>query len=412
MRRGRWSVKGVARRFLGTALFTLLSASLRAVEVQPVINADLLLGQYWYNGADSKVGGMASLSASPYLKFNDRWSLVPLYQGKYQGVAQVTDFTGGGTLFNDSQDHTISVKGIRQFGEAFKLKAIAGYGLEWLRETEDEDWTEGLYDNRRCSFGTEGEYAWSDRLSLRLAYDYYALRFPNYQSLESSQVDEGLGRELAEPDVLDNGNHRLMLAGQAPVFLDGWLDWMVSQTWRSFPDQHLVNASGNLSADTRSDQLLNLGLDGTWPVLMGERNRLFGSLGYGLAWLNSNQNSYDASKTTYRPNFYDHTTHVLQTRWTLLFGESDPPSLTASALISRQDYADRLIQDAEGTYGTDSTRVESMVFGLSGTYPIAKNFQLKARADFGWNDSNNTYTRVYQYHYNTQSYLLGFSYAY
>src|SRR4029077_8854269 len=164
-----------------------------AVDVKPVIDAQLLGGQNYFNGADSSFGGVASLSAAPYMQFNDRWSLVPLYAGNYRGTKQVTDLVGGGTLLQDSQDHTFSAKVIRSFSNGLKLKAVGGYGIELLRETKDEDWGKGLYDNRRLFGGTEAEWSWDKDRSVRLAYDNYSIRFPNYHSLESVVVSTGLG---------------------------------------------------------------------------------------------------------------------------------------------------------------------------------------------------------------------------
>src|SRR5262249_35968568 len=152
------------------------------------------------------LGSVAALSVAPYMQFNDKWSLVPLYVGHYQGTVQVSDLTGGGIPFRDSQDHTFSTKVIRSFDNGVKVKAVGGYGMELLRETQDESWGKGLYDNRRIFGGAESEWAWSKNDSVRLAYDYYQIHFPNYQSLESSQ-DNGLGREFNQPDVLNNFNH-------------------------------------------------------------------------------------------------------------------------------------------------------------------------------------------------------------
>src|SRR5258708_40126065 len=94
------------------ALLLLMTVPIHAVEVRPVVNAQLLGGQNFYNGAESSFGAVAALTASPYMKFNDQWSLVPLYSGSYQGTAQVQDLVGGGTLFQDSQNHVVSIKGI------------------------------------------------------------------------------------------------------------------------------------------------------------------------------------------------------------------------------------------------------------------------------------------------------------
>ena len=93
------------------ALLFLVTMPLQAVEVKPVVNAEVYGGQYFYNGAESALGLVSSLVASPYTKFNDKWSLVPLYSGNYQGTQQVQDLVGGGTLFQDSQEHNVSLKG-------------------------------------------------------------------------------------------------------------------------------------------------------------------------------------------------------------------------------------------------------------------------------------------------------------
>lgn len=414
MRVRRWALtlrplpRAAGEGILAIVLLTPLSHS---VEMKPIINGELLLGQYWYNGADSTLGGIASLTASPYLKFNDRWSVVPLYQGRYQGTKQVSDFTGGGTLFQDSQDHNLSVKGIRSFENGLKLKAITGYGIEWLRETRDEGWTKGLYDNKRLSAGTEAEWGWAENQFARLSYDYYRVHFPNYQSLES-QAGSDLGRELAQPDVLDNQNHRFSLGGQTVLPGHGLLAITFSQTLRSFSDQKVVAPTGSLTADSRNDSIQSASLEGTWPVWGGERGRLLASLGYGWTHLLSDQNSYDASRTLFLGNYYAYVQQSLFNRWVFVSPSERPWTLQMAWSLSRQKYSDRLTQDNLGSYGTDKTRVDNAAVSLGFGYPLAKQFQLKGQVSLGWSDSNNTFTRVYQYHYHTASYLLGFSYAY
>src|SRR6266513_1896764 len=126
------------------AALLFMSLRVEAVEVKPVVNAELLGGQYYYNGSGSSFGGFSSLVASPFMKFNEKWSLVPLYSGSYQGTKQVQDLVGGGTLFQDSQSHNLSLKGIRAFDNGLRLKAVTGYGFELLRETKDEGWGQGL----------------------------------------------------------------------------------------------------------------------------------------------------------------------------------------------------------------------------------------------------------------------------
>jgi len=388
-----------------------MSWPVMAVEVKPVVNAQLLGGQNFFNGSESSFGADASLLASPYTKFNDRWSLVPLYSGTYQGTQQVQDLVGGGTLFQDSQNHDVSLKGIRSFDNGLKLKAVTGYGAELLRETKDENWGQGLYDNRRLSFGTEAEWTWAKEQYVRLAYDDYTIRFPNYQSLSSQAAADGQGRELDAPNVLDSHNHMVTLGGQIALPGEGLLETSFSNTWTSYGDQHVVDLTGTLTPETRTDRTEMLTLQGTWPVYAASDCKLLGSLGYVRTHLFSSQNHYDAEQTFFNPDYYAYLTHTLQTQWTLLAGEA-PWTVQFTGAVSRQHYSDRLVQDADGVYGTAITNVDYATVGLSVSYPIAKGFSVKATSMIGWNDSNNTDDLLYQYHYNTQTYLFGFSYAY
>jgi hypothetical protein len=389
----------------------LLPFTVKAMEVKPVINAQVLGGQYYYNGSENSLGTIASVVASPYLKFNNRWSLVPLYSGSYQGTKQVQDLVGGGTLFHDSQNHVVSVKGIRSFDNGLKVKAVTAYGVELLRETKDEDWTKGLYDNRRVSGGTELEWFWANEQFVRLSYDYFVIRFPNYQSLSSEAASLGQGRELDAPDVLNTHNHMVTLGAQTVVPGNGVVEGSLSQTWSAFPDQHLVDRSGLLTADARHDRNETLSLQGTWPFSVGSGVRVLGSLGFTRAHSYSDQNHYDAGQTFFNPNYYAYLSHSVHSDWTFIFGQA-PWTVQWNGTVSRQRYANRLTQDSNGVYDSDVTRVDYVTTGLSVSYPITKGFQVKATTAFGWNDSNNTDNQIYQYHYNTQTYLFGFSYAY
>jgi len=382
-----------------------------AVEVKPVVNAQLLGGQYYYNGSENAFGAVASLSAAPYIKFNEAWSLVPLYSGNYNGTKQVQDLIGGGTLFQESQEHTTSLKLIRSFENGLKVKAIGAYSAEYLRETTDESWGGGLYDNRRASGGAEAEWSWEKDRFVRLAYDYFAIRFPNYTSLESQGGALGLGRELNAPDVLDTHNHAVTLGTQVGLPGNGLLEGTASYTWSHFGSEHLVDLSGSLTPELRNDAIENLSLQGTWPVILNPGWKIFSSLGYTWNHVYSNQNHYDAQKVFFNPDYYAYLTQTLQNQWTLAVGDN-PWTLALNWSLTHQHYSDRLVQDSNGNYGTEITNVNGFYTGLTFTYPIAKGFRLVAQSQFGWSDSNNTDNQVYQYHYNTQAYLAGFSYAY
>jgi len=408
------SIKSQVRKYITCTLVLATCYFSHAVEIKPVINTQLLGGQYFYNGQDNSFGGDASLVASPYIHLNDQWTVVPLYSGSYQGTKQVADLAGGGTLFQDSQDHRFSTKVIRSLPHDLKVKVVGSYGLEWLRETKDETWTKGLYDNHRTSGGTELEWDWTKQRIARLTYDYYTIHFPNYQSLESTQQGSGLGRELSQPNVLDNQNHMVGLSYETDLPAQGVLEGHLSYTRRTYGDQNIVLLSGSLDSETRHDNIHSISLEGTWPILMRSEERLFTTLGYAWSDLQSNQNHYDPGKQNpFNENYYSNIQHTLQNRWTLLLGDSQNPwTITGNGSLSRQQYANRHTQNALGDYESDVTHVDTAMLGLTFTYPIAQGFRLVVTTDVGWSNANTHYDAIYQYHYHTADYLLGFSYAY
>ena len=221
----------------------------------------------------------------------------------------------------------------------------------------------------------------------------------------------GLGRELNAPDVLDTHNHAVTLGTQLGLPGNGFLEGTVGYTWSRLSSEHLVDLSGSLIPDLRNDQIETLSVQGTWPLVLNPGWKLFSSLGYTRYHVYSNQNHFDAKKTFFDPDYYGYLTQTIQNQWTLAVGEN-PWTLAFNWSLTHQQYSNRLVQDAVGNYGTDVTHVNGIFTGLTFTYPIAKGFRLIAITQFGWNDSNNTNNQVYQYHYNTQTYLFGFSYAY
>jgi hypothetical protein len=150
-----------------------------AAEVTPIGTFGFMGGQHFLEGTASDLAADVNVLVTPVVKFSDRWSLFPTYQGTYQGNRDIQELAGGGTLFQDSTSQNLLVKSVHTLGK-WKIKPSVGGRLEWLRETKDEDWGEGLFDYRKGSAGLETEYAFSPRAGARLAYDYYQLKFPNY----------------------------------------------------------------------------------------------------------------------------------------------------------------------------------------------------------------------------------------
>ena len=374
-----------------------------------MVQFQLLGGQYYFEGEESSLSGNAGVMVSPVLKFSDRWALLPIYTGTYQGTKQVTDLVGGGTLFQELQDHRISLRGLYTPAPGWKIKPALGYKVEFLKETKDEKWTKGLFDYQKPSVGAEVEYVYRDPFSVRVGYDFYHIFFPNYESLES-QIAE-LSRELAGDKVLNSFNHALTLGGSFALPGALLLDAELSTTLRQFPDQHIVLLSGNLSSDTRQDQIQSANLKLRRPASLSARWKMLSHVGFQLLWNGSDQNGYDAQRAKFTPDTYDYFEYRLNPAFQFFYGPQDRPlTLSVSGWVSYKDYTDRLVQDSEGTYGAGTIYLVGSAALLGVSYPVAPQFFLQFSTQLGWSSSNMDYEKVYRYNFRTATYLFGFSY--
>lgn len=399
--------------FLLSTLYYLLSTIVHAApKLVPVGQIQMLGGQWFFDGSPSSLGGNFSMNYTPSLKFSERFSLAPTYLGNYRGTKDVQELAGGGTLFQDSMSHGLILKGIYGMNESLKLKTYTSYRTELLREVKGEDWGDGLFDWRKFSIGTEAEWrvAGSKGSSFRLGYDFYSLNFPNYQSLESAQ-DPTLSRELAGTDVLNSNNHMLSLAGQTRVLRVMALEWINFYTRRTFAEQPIVNASGDLTASKRADNSYSMANFLYTPFKIGNNFKFVVGAGYTYSMLDSNQNHYDARKTTYVQDYYSYKQHTISPELTMLAGTA-PWKLTLGGSWQKRNYDSRLIQNENGDFLSDKLYLNQISTGFGMAYPVSKSINFKSQFTLSWSDSNMKYEKVYRYNYKIANYLVGFSYEY
>jgi hypothetical protein len=388
----------------------LYPASGMAVDVTPVYDLRFLGGQHFYDGEASALSGNAFVLVSPAMKFNDKWSLIPTYMAGYQGTRDVQELAGGGTLFQDSTTQGLTLKGIYGLTPAWKLKATVGTRFEYLRETKDEKFGKGLFDYRKHTGGFETQYDLSERSGGRVAYDFYTLDFPNYTSLESSQ-DSTLSRELAGKDTLNSNNHMFTLSGWSPVPGGARLEVSAYYNQRSFSDQPLVLASGDLASADREDDLMAASGSFAWPWALGENLRFVGELGFGYGTNDSNQAHYDARKTVFIKDYYDYSQISVSPRVTAALGDK-PWIVSAGVTHTQRSYDERPTQDANGDYLAEKINIRDITASLGVSYPLTQNFRARTVATLGWSDSNQKYEKVFRYNYKIANYMFGFSYEY
>lgn len=384
-----------------------------AADVTPVISARLLGGQYFFKNQESNLSGNAGILAAPAINFNDQWSLVPTLSASWRGTKSVQDLVGGGTLFQQTQDHAVSVKGIYTLNKRWQFKSGGGYRIQLLKETNDEKWGKGLYDFQKPSGNVESEWTYNKDSSVRIGYDLYWIDFRNFSSLESQQKD--LGRENASAKTLNTFNHSPYLALRfALPFLNEQKARVESSyfyVFRNFDEQKVVLLSGDLSNNSRKDKNQIVSTNFTFPFVFSDNFKVLLDVKGAMAILDSDQNNYDAAKTQFNPNFYAYREYSCGNNFTFLLGDR-PYILTSGFTYVRRGYNDRPIQDVSGTYGAEKIGINEYYANFGIAYPINKNFRVQALGNFGWSRSNMKYEKTYAYNYETFTYLAGITYEY
>ena len=376
----------------------------------PIFDGQFLLGQVLQDGKVSSWQGNANAQFTPAIKFSETTALLPTYAAAYQGTKSATELAGGAQLFQDSQSHLLNLKGIYQH-EHWKLKPSLSYRWEFLRETSQEQWGQGIFDYRKPAAGLEVEYAFPARAKISAAFDYYEIDFPNYSSLES-QVSGSLGREQAQRYTLNTRNYSWTLGGDFPLPFEGGSARLAGNiTERGYPEQHLVAGTGTLIPDLRGDEISSIA--GTFYYGRALSPKVAGLFSCALAYTldHSNQNHYDAELNTFNQGYYSYDEYSIEPRVALVIGARRVEYSLAYLRIER-NYLERLAQDPTGSYLNDTTRLtqDTILFDLA--IPLAHGFKFLAHADLTNSGSNMRYEKIFRYNYTLSSHLLGFSYSY
>ncbi|MDD4003623.1 MAG: hypothetical protein PHW69_00275 [Elusimicrobiaceae bacterium] len=399
------------------ALFVLTGcmcvASPAFAEAVPYFSADVLGGQYFYDGNSGSLSANADVTASVGLDAGS-WFLTPIYEGRYQSTQQVYDIVGGGTMFNQMMSHRLSLSAIYEFAYGWTVKPEAGYKIYYLNETRDEKWGTGLFDYRRTNTAVTVEHIYADPFSVRFEADLYWLKFPNYTSLES-QVGGDMARELAGKDVINSSNlaFTASINGRLNMFL--W-DAALGYTRQSFGSQHVVNELGLFDSATRNDNLVSGRATLKYPVKLSPSSIVIPGLSLTCAHNGSNQNSYDATSAKFVPEFYNYSKARVgaDAEYRRLVPEYKNKYLAVDFGLSygRTSYPSRPVQNSAGAYGTDNIYLNEYVWRLSGSYPVSQKVDVVASVMYGNQTSNMSYEKLYVYNFNIFTYLAGVKYEF
>lgn len=391
-------------------LFMGVAARVPAAEVRTMGDVSLLVGQYFFNTSQSSLAGNIAATVVPVVKYSERLTLIPMYRGQYRGTKEAADLFGGDTLFQDAQSHTLSLKAVYALAPVVKAKLEGGYRAEFLRETRDETWGNGLFDYTKTNGGAEMEFAYARGQKIRAGVDAYIISFTNYATLESSAAAGGLGRELAGKNTLDTSNLTAAVTHEA-AFSGFSTTVSAALTNRAYPSQTTVLPNGELSSNKRRDSIAAGSMEVARPWRVSRGTRLVVGVNVQGTMVDSNQNHYDARKYVYLPDYYDYTTVAAGMDVSFLFGPK-PWGVTVGTTMSRQDYAERLVQNTDGDYGSEAIRTDETAYTATVTYPLRDGFKLRLTGSFIDARSNMKYEKTFAYNYQTSNYLMGFSYEF
>jgi hypothetical protein len=396
------------RLLAGAGLLLWIAPAGAEMQWVPFLSAEFYGGRAAFSGDDVE-GVNGSLLVAPGLKVNDRLSILPVASGAYRKTRDVQELAGGGFLTQETQERSLALKGIQSLGESWKGKAYVSYKQELVKETEDEDWNDGLFDYEKRSAGFEAEREGRRFRSLRFGLDYYVTRFPNFQSLSTREFGAEIetGRDVLDFNALDGS-----LGADVRIGPKSLVSGYALVSTRRFYDQAIVVRDGTFSVDKRRDAYgyLSAAYRRELPAVAVYRVNVESLAGVDVSYarLESDQNNYDAARTRFNPNFYDYGEIAAGPR--LHFRFRQKLGLGLSFLYARRDYEDRPVQAADGTYraGTIASDITTFRFTLS--YPLLKGLDVRLQGAVQHADSNMDYETVYRYNYSSSHYFAGLSY--
>lgn len=389
------------------------------------LDAELLGGQFFYREASSSFGGLARFDGGYAHEMSEHWAAFANYQGGYKGFKDVNDLVGGGTLFQQSMDHRVSLKVERKIGERLALKPRLAYSKEFFRETNDEKWGRGLYDFDRMGMGLVADYRLGGEerpALLSVGYNFFFTAYPNYKTLfskfgaETASVSLG-GQSNPGSRTLDTLSHQFNV-DLNKEFSKRWNAWSsYNFALRSFSDQFIIDSQARYLSDKRLDQSHSVDADvGYKPRRIFEvfqaRLRTAWNLGYRFEWSTSNQNHFDTDPAilTFVPSYYDYMENSVSPRVQAVLL---PLNLTLSLgyHLAIRNYLDRLAQDSDGQYQGAKLDQTNHLVSLGVSLPIVKSLLFKTSFQWRLSRANTAYEKTYRYNYGSAQYFAGIAYS-
>lgn len=367
-----------------------------------LLSSQLLGGGYGFNNESVSFGGRLNLSVIPAVKFKEN-ILIPVYSLEYNGVKDVRELVGGGTLVQQYITNMFYIKPVFKVYRNLKLKPKVGITSQIMKETQDEEWTKGLFDYYKLNFALETEIVFSVTSKLNITPSFYNVNFYNYKTLASTKY----GQELTSvgKDILNFNATELTTDYKISKFFNINLYAVV----KSFIDQYIVTNSGEYSSDKRRDVFLMSSFNINYPVKPTGVTTLFTSISFQTSVNNSNQNHYDVERTKFVKDYYDYTDISFSPQ--IVCGLNTVPlNLQFSYNIGYRKYDTRLVQDSQGNYNKDKVYSLTQYLSLIISFPVVEKLNFFIQQSYINSSSNMKYEQVYRYNYTAYNILAGVSF--
>jgi hypothetical protein len=384
-----------------------------AYEWTPIGAITALGGLHAFEGAPGSFSGNLDASFSPAVKLSDRWALLPSLSATYEGTRRLSDALGTATANQQRSEGRMGVRGV--YGDPlsrWRFKPTMFYGVEFLKETKDEEWGRGLFDQRRLTLGGEIEVLLQEPWILRLQGHWFSAQYPNYTTLESQAAFQFQGRsitrELVGDRILDRDGYHFAFAGDAPLGARAIGTAKVAVVWSRFSRQRIVDEGGQFQREVREDVLIDSVFSARMPHNWNADLRALASLDFGIMANSSNQNGYDATRGKFLPGFYDSIEIRAIPAVTFIIGPvRRPVNLTLKVGWKSRQYPHRFAQNSSGAYSPDALSTTEWSGGISLTYPMARRVSLLFQCDRASAQSNQDFSPFYRYAYQSTTALAG-----
>jgi len=401
------------RTLLAAVLLGTGAGRARAYEWTALGGVTALGGLHAFDGSRGSFSGNLDAEFAPAVELSERWALLPSAVAAYEGARPLNDVLGTATPNQQRAEGRLGVRAVYgREGSRWRFKPTISYDYELLRETSDEDWGKGLFDQRRTTVGGEIERLTDGERSARVGANWFSARYPNYTTLESQArlqfQGQVLSRELVGDRALDREGYQFSAAGDAALGPRAVGAAKAAVVWSRFAHQRVVDQGGQFESDLRQDVLADLALSARMPHDWNADLRALGALELGLTANTSNQNGYDATRGRFLPGFYDFVEWRAVPSVALIVGPTRRPVTATLRLgVKARSYPHRPPQDPQGAYGSGSLTTTEWSGGLSLSYPMARRLSLLFSFERASASSNTDFQPFYRYSYEATTALAG-----